>query len=136
MRSKLPYLVLRYNDEGGINFLTVNGQWSTLPSPGDKANQNRYWHNSGNAWRAISKLVKDKKQNFDNLFVWCQNGLANFTRDDAISVVRLLSNSTDQGKLNVMVDVLLKSKSNQINLLQEILSELQVISHHPNSEDN
>lgn len=135
MRSKTPFVILKYAQDGGIYFRTNNGKWTENANPGFEANQTKFWNNSGNAWRAITKLAKAHKENFDFLFVWSQNGLAPFTEDDAISYAVLLAYTTDQGEIDAIADEAFKMKQEQIELLDETLTELRVATNFPNSED-
>jgi hypothetical protein len=137
MRSKNPFLVLKYdtNGDGSITYLCNNGKWLIDSTPGYNANRFKFWNNSGNAWNCIAKLVKAKKEKFENLFVWSLDGLATFTENDSISFSMIQSLSTDQGELDAIAHEALTEKSEQIELLQETLDELRVCSNFPNSED-
>ena len=133
MRSKLPYIVMRFNDDG-INYLNVNGKWSEKLHPGYSANHTRFWNNSGNAWNAIAKLVKNKKEKFEELFVMSQNELTPLTEDHALAMALILDYTFDQGEIDAITLDLIKEKTEQIEILDETLTELRVATYH-NSED-
>ena len=136
MRSKNPFIVLKYdtNGDGSITYLCNNGKWIIGYTPGYNANQIKFWNNSGNAWHCIAKLVKNKKEKFENLFVWSLNGLTPFTENDSISFSMIQSLSTDQGILDAIVHEALTEKSEQIELLQETLDMIRFATNFPNAE--
>jgi hypothetical protein len=131
---KIPYIVMRFNDDG-INYLNVNGKWSEKLHPGYSANHTRFWNNSGNAWNAIAKLVKNKKEKFEELFVMGQNELVTPHKDHAVSIACILDYTRDSAELDTIIEDIIKEKSEQIELLEETLTELRVATYH-NSEDD
>lgn len=135
MRSKTPFIILKYADDASITYLKTNGKWKENIGNGYAIGDIRNWRNSGNAWNAIAKLVKAKKEKFEQLFVWSLNGLAPFTEADSISFSLIQNLTTDQGILDAIAVEAHKEKSEQIQLLEETLTELRVCSNHPNSED-
>lgn len=135
MRSKNPYIIMKFADDASITYLKTNGKWKENIGKGYALADIRNWRNSGNAWNAIAKLVKAKKEKFEQLFVWSQDGLAPFTDNDSISFSLIQNLSCDQGILDAIAIEALKEKSEQIGLLQETLMELGVCSNFPNSED-
>lgn len=134
MRSKTPFIIMKYAEDASITYLKTNGKWKDNIANGYAIADIRNWRNSGNAWNAIAKLVKAKKENFDNLFVWSLNGLTPFTENDSISFSLIQSLSTDQGIIDAIAHEALTKKSDQIELLEETLTELRV-ANIPNSED-
>lgn len=135
MRSKSPFIIMKYADDASVTYLTVNCKWSEKTKPGWKANDAHFWNNSGNAWNCIAKLVAAQMEKFEQLFVWSQNGLTPFTEADSISFARILDVTPFPGELDAIASEALKEKSEQIQLLEETLRELQVASNFPNSED-
>lgn len=138
MRSKTPYVIMKFDDDASITYFCNNKKWTKnnkLDKAKTKALCSKIWYNSGNAWNAIAKLVKAKKEKFEHLFVWSQDGLVPFTDNDSISFSLILNLSCDQGILDAIAIEALKEKSEQIGLLQETLMELGVCSNFPNSED-
>lgn len=135
MRSKTPFVILRYNDNGEIQFLTVKCKWSETAKPGWKANDAHFWKNSGNAWNCIAKLVAAQMEKFEQLFVMGQNGLTPFTQHDADSFAKILDVTPFPGELDAIANEALNKKYEQIEDLQETLTELRVCSNFPNSED-
>jgi len=135
MRSQFPFLVMKYAEDASILFLTTSNKWKENIGGGFALGGIKTWRNSGNAWNCIAKLVKNKKEKFENLFVWNQGQLSHFTENDSISFSMIQSLSTDQGILDAIAHEAIKEKSEQIELLQETLDELQVCSNFPNSED-
>lgn len=136
MRSKTPFLILKYdtNGDGGFTYLTNNGKWLETSTVGDCANQFKFWHNSGNAWNAIAKLVKAKKATFEDLFVWSQNELSPFTQNDADNFARILNVTTDIGELDAISIEAQENKSKQIDILDETLTEIRTVQLFPNYE--
>ena len=135
MRSKYPFLVMKYADDGSFTYLTTNNKWKENIGGGFALADIKTWNNSGNAWNCIAKLVKTKKEKFEELFVWNQGELTAFTQTDADSFARIQSWTPDIGELDAIATEALKEKSEQIELLDETLIDLRVSMNHPNSED-
>lgn len=135
MRSQIPFLVMKYADDASITYLKTNGKWKENIAKGYALAGIRNWHNSGNAWNCIAKLVKNKKEKFEQLFVWNQGQLSRFTENDSISFSIIQSLSTDQGIIDAIAHEALTQKTEQIELLQETLNELTICSNFHNSED-
>ena len=133
MHSLIPFLVMKYAEDGSFIFLTTSNKWKENIGGGFVGIKT--WRNSGNAWNCIAKLVKNKKEKFKNLFVWNQGQLTSFTENDSISFSTIQSLSNDQGILDAIAHEALTEKSEQIELLQETLDELTVRMNHNNSED-
>jgi hypothetical protein len=129
MRSSSPFVIMKYNDDASLTYLCNNNKW-TKNNKFDKAKtralSSKIWYNSGNAWNAIAKLVKAKKVDFKQLFVWSLNGLTPFTENDSISFSMIQSLTTDQGELDAIASEALQEKTEQIELLEEMLIELRV----------
>jgi len=134
MRSKTPLIVMRFADDASITYLTNGNKWKAVQTPLAATYGLKSWLNSGNAWNAIAKLVKTKKYPFSELFVSQGLELTPFTENDSISFAMIQSLTTDQGELDAIAHEALKEKSEQIELLEETLTELRVAMIH-GSED-
>lgn len=125
---------MRFADDASITYLKTNGKWKENIGQGYALADIRNWRNSGNAWNAIAKLVKAKKYPFKELFVAQGLELTPFTENDSISFAMIQSLTTDQGELDAIAHEALIEKSEQIELLEETLTELRVALIH-GSED-
>jgi len=134
MRSNIPFIIMRFANDASITYLKTNGKWKENIGQGYAIGDIRNWRNSGNAWNAIAKLVKTKKYPFSELFVSQGLELTPFTENDSISFAMIQSLTTDQGELDAIAHEALKEKSEQIELLEETLTELRVAMVH-GSED-
>lgn len=120
MRSKIPFVIMRFADDASITHLTNGNKW-TKTSCGLKT-----WNNSGNAWRCIAKLTRAKNIPFKELFVAQGLELTPFLESDAISFACLLAYTSDAGEIDALAREALEEKSNQIMELEETLTELRV----------
>jgi hypothetical protein len=133
MRSNYPLIIMKFSNDASISYLTTNGKW--VESINWYAIGNlKNWRNSGNAWNCIAKLVKNNKEQFEELFVMANNELTNFTEEDAISFSLIQSLTTDQGELDAIAKEALEQKTEQIYAMEETLDELRVTMIH-GSED-
>lgn len=132
MHSLIPFLVMKYAEDGSVIFLTTSNKWK------ENIKNNfiniKTWRRSGNAWNCIAKLVKNKKEKFKNLFVWNQGQLTSFTENDSIRFSTIQSLSNDQGILDAIAHEALTEKSAQIELLQENLDMIKFATNFPNAE--
>jgi hypothetical protein len=135
MRSKSPFIIMRYNDDASISYYTKKGTWKENIGNGYAIADINSWLNSGNAWRCITKLTRAKKIPFKELFVWSIDGLAPFTEADAMSFACLLSVTSDSGEIDVLAHEALEEKSNQIMDLEETLTELRVAGMSGSEDD-
>lgn len=140
MRSKDSFIVVQITEDAAKYALCHNGKFvdflETGAKPGYRAYDLKFWNNSGNAWRCISKLVKNNSD-FREFFVYipATNSYAPFTEDDAMSFACLVSATSDHGAIEAIADEALKEKSEQIDIQEEIDTELRVSMTFHNSED-
>jgi hypothetical protein len=136
IHSKSHFFIMRFNENAEITYLCNNNKW-TKNNKMNKAKSfalsTKLWNNSSHAWNDIARLVKSKKEKFEQLFVMCQNELTPLTQDNALSFAFILDYTKDMGEIDSITQDLIKEKSNNIKALHEILTELRIATNLSNT---